>query len=155
MSAASELTIGIDVSGTRFAIAAFRPDDTSLAFTQRLTAGRQYELIREAVRDMAAEIGEPNAVAIEQPWFGRFPKSAYIHGMSVARAEDACRAQWRHAPIRFMQPKEWRRLAGVGGGASKERVDEFVRGFGFMPQDQDSADAACVAIAAWVESFGE
>jgi len=147
------VAIGIDVSATRFAIAAYSPGKIALCFMQRLTAGRQYELIREAVRDMHSEVPEPTAVGIEQPWFGRFPKAAYLHGMSVARAEDACRAQWRHAPIRFYQPKEWRRLSGVGGGASKGAVAEFAVELGFLPKNQDEADAALVAAACFFDQL--
>jgi Holliday junction resolvasome RuvABC endonuclease subunit len=58
--------------------------------------------------------------------------------------------------VRFFQPSEWRRIAGVGGRASKERVMEFVgEEFGFTPGSQDEADAACVSIAMWIEAFGE
>lgn len=151
-----EVTIGIDVSGTRVAVAAFsHSSGIAISINQRLTAGRQYELIRQCMRDMYAEVGEVQAIGIEQPHFG-FPKAAYTHGMSVARAEDASRAQWPYAPIRFFQPTEWRRIAGVGGRATKERVKEFVRDeFGFTPKIIDESDAACVAIAMWVEAFGE
>lgn len=150
-----EVVVGIDVSGTRIAFAVYaHPGLITVTETHRLTAGRQYELIREALRSASEEAIEPGFIGIEQPHFG-FPKAAYMHGMAVARTEDACRATWRHAPIRFFQPTEWRRIAGVGGRASKERVDEFVRGFGFAPKTQDEADAACVALAMWVEAFGD
>lgn len=156
MSTRDELAIGIDVSGTRIAVAAFsHPHYVNFAITQRLTAGKQYDLIKHALREMAAEVGEPNIVGIEMPFLG-FPKSAFIHGQCVARTEDACRAVWPHAPQRFMQPSEWRKIAGVGGKASKERVAEFVRDeFMFTPKNQDEADAACIAIATWVEAFGD
>lgn len=148
--------IGIDVSGTRIAWAVFDYEaEIAECEVYRLTAGRQYELIREGLRDAKGVAPEPAHIGIEQPHFG-FPKSAYVHGMAVARCEDACRSLWRHAPMRFFQPKEWRRIAGVGGGASKERVKEFVTDeFGFTPTSQDEADAACVAVAMWVEAFGE
>ncbi|MGB1525955.1 MAG: hypothetical protein ACPG9N_00065 [Miltoncostaeaceae bacterium] len=150
-----ELTVGIDVSGTRIAYAVYaHPGLITVSATHRLTAGRQYELIREALREARGEAGEPGAIGIEQPHFG-FPKAAYMHGMAVARTEDACRAVWRHAPVRFFQPSEWRRIAGVGGRASKERVMEFVKGFGFKPKTQDEADAAAVALAMWVEEYGD
>ena len=144
------------MSGTRFAIAAYaHPGLLKFTTTKKLTAGRQYELIRECVLEVAAEVGEPGYVGIEQPFFG-FPKSAYMHGMVVARAEDACRAVWRHAPIRFFQPSEWRRACGVGGKATKAEVKEFVTAnFGFRPANQDEADAAAVAVAMWIEGFAE
>lgn len=150
-----EIVIGIDVSFRRFAIAAYaHPGLVTVTRNVPLTAGRQYELIRQAVKDMAAEVGEPGFVGIEQPHFG-FPKAAYKHGMAVARTEDAVRSVWRHAPQRFFQPTEWRRIAGVGGRASKERVAEFVREFGFKPVTEDESDAACVALAMWVEAYGD
>jgi len=148
--------VGIDVSGTRMAWAVF-DYEAELAECQvyRLTAGKQYELICEGLRDAKRITPEPSFIGIEQPHFG-FPKAAYIHGMAVARSEDACRALWRQTPVRFFQPTEWRRIAGVGGRASKERVREFVSDeFGFSPQTQDEADAACVAIAMWIEDQGE
>lgn len=148
--------IGIDISGTRLAWAVFDYDgEVAECEVYRLTAGRQFELIREGLRDAKRVAPEPTHIGIEQPHFG-FPKSAYIHGMAVGRCEDACRSLWRHAPVRFFQPSEWRRIAGVGGRASKERVMEFVRDeFGFAPHTQDEADAACVSIAMWIEGHGE
>lgn len=153
--ATPEYTIGIDVSGTRIAYAVYsHPGLVTVTDTHRLTAGRQYELILEALKEAREECPEPGFIGIEQPHFG-FPKAAYMHGMAVARTEDACRSVWRHAPIRFFQPSEWRRIAGVGGRASKERVNEFVRGFGFAPKNLDESDAAAVSLAMWVEAFGD
>ena len=123
-----ELTVGIDVSGTRIAYAVYaHPGLITVSATHRLTAGRQYELIREALREARGEAGEPGAIGIEQPHFG-FPKAAYMHGMSVARTEDACRAVWRHAPVRFFQPSEWRRIAGGGGRAGGDLLGGGVDG---------------------------
>lgn len=152
---ASEITLGIDVSGTRIAYALYsNPGLITQSQTHRLTAGRQYELIREALKEARSEVPEPGFIGIEQPHFG-FPRAAYMHGMAVARTEDACRSVFPHAPIRFFQPSEWRRISGVGGRATKERVDEFVRGFGFAPKTQDEADAAAIALAMWVEACEE
>lgn len=149
------IAVGIDVSYRRFAIAAYaHPGALVLTRNVPLTAGRQYELIREAMREFRDEIPEVGFVGIEQPHFG-FPKAAYMHGMVVGRTEDAARSVWRHAPQRFFQPSEWRRICGVGGRASKEKVEEFVRGFGFLPKTQDESDAAAIALAMWVEAYGD
>ncbi len=148
--------VGIDISGTRLAWAVFDYEgEVAECEMYRLTAGKQYQQIREGLRDAKKFAPEPAHIGIEQPHFG-FPKSAYIHGMAVGRCEDACRSLWRDTPVRFFQPSEWRRIAGVGGRASKERVMEFVgEEFGFTPGSQDEADAACVSIAMWIEAFGE
>jgi len=152
----SSPVVGIDISGTRIAWAVFDyEDEIARCEMTRISAGRQAEQIREALRDAKRVAKEPAWVGIEQPHFG-FPRAAYMHGMAVARCEDACRSLWRDAPIRFFQPTEWRKVAGVGGRASKERVKEFVSDeFGFVPGSQDEADAACIAIAMWIEAFGE
>lgn len=152
----NEIAVGIDVSGTRIAVACYsHPGKIKTTCIQRLTAGRQYHLIRECLRQVREEIGDPQAVGIEQPYFG-FPKAAYMHGMVVARTEDACRAVWPHTPQRFYQPSEWRKAAGMSGRATKDEVREFVtKQFGFAPANQDEADAAAISVAMWVEAFGE
>lgn len=148
--------IGIDISGTRLAWAVFDyENEIAECEMYRLTAARQADLIKEGLRDARRVAQEPEYIGIEQPHFG-FPKAAYMHGMAVARCEDACRSVWRHSVLRFFQPSEWRRIAGVGGRASKERVKQYVTDeFGFTPKSQDEADAAAIAVAMWLEAYGE
>ncbi len=148
--------VGIDISGTRLAWAVFDyENEIAECEMYRLTAARQADLIKDGLRDARRVAPEPEFIGIEQPPIG-LPKAADMHGMAGARCEDACRSIWRHAPVRFFQPSEWRRIAGVGGRATKDRVKEFVTDeFGFVPGSQDEADAACIAVAMWVEAFGE
>jgi hypothetical protein len=145
---------GIDVSPTRIAVAVYSPDGTRWARTSPLNEGPQYEAIRDALIAASRENGEPTDVCIEQPALP-FARAAYMAGAVCARTQDAVLGRWPHVVIRWMQPSEWRKIAGLGGRASKHDVYEWSCRMEFDPGDQDQADASAIAYARYVEMVDE
>lgn len=100
---------------------------------------------------------EVQAIYIEQPALPPVsgPKSAYNAGRAVQEAHNSCERRWPHAPIEYLMPSEWRKLAGLPGNASKGDVmglaesigDHVYPGPSSMPQD--AADALLIAVAGW------
>lgn len=111
---------------------------------------------------------EVQAVYIEQPWLSprSGTKSAYSAGRAVSAAQGACERRWPHAPIAFLHPQEWRKLAGIANKGKEPIVLRALElGFGrevpgdqsrvlewVVPGGQDAADAACIARAGWVRN---
>lgn len=146
----SQRVWGIDISPTRIAIAVYGDDGYRWAETTRLNDGRQYERIRDALRSCENGNGEPSDICVEQPALP-FVKATFMAGAVCARLEDAIFGVFPHAIIRWMQPSEWRKIAGMSGRASKDDVYGFSCGIGFDPADQDQADASVIAFARWNE----
>jgi Holliday junction resolvasome RuvABC endonuclease subunit len=98
--------------------------------------------------------GEVQAIYIEQPALPPVsgPKSAYNAGRAVQEAHNACERRWPHAPIEYLQPSEWKKLAGLKGNAKKDLVwrlaDELLGDYRAAPS-QDAADALLIAVAGW------
>jgi hypothetical protein len=145
---------GIDVSPTRIAVAVYSEDGTRWARTSALNKGSQYEAVRDALIEASREHGEPTDVCVEQPALP-FARAAYMAGAVCARTEDAVLGRWPHVVIRWMQPSEWRRIAGLGGRASKQDVFDWSVMMEFNPSDQDQADASAIAYARYVELMDE
>lgn len=154
MSDADSTVWGIDVSPTRVALAVYRPDGYRWSETTSLKDGRQYERLRDALRSCERANGEPSEICIEQPALP-FVKATFMAGAVCARLEDAVFGLFPHAVIRWMQPSEWRKIAGMSGRASKDEVMAFAIAAGFEPEDQDQADAGVVALARWNEILQE
>jgi hypothetical protein len=148
---------GIDISPTRIAVAVYTTGGKH-AKTYPLTNGPgQYTEIRDALIDVARSEwvwGEPTDVCIEQPALP-FAKAAFWAGAACARTEDAVLGRWPHVVIRWMQPAEWRKIAGIGGRATKDEVKAWSHELGFAPEDQDQADASLIAYARYVELYEE
>ena len=141
---------GIDIQPTRIAIAVYGDDGYRWSETYRLNKGRQYDLLRDALRAAGKQNDEPSDICIEQPALP-FVKATFNAGAVCARLEDALFATWPHAVLRWMQPSEWRKIAGLSGRASKEEVAVHAASIGFAPMDQDQADAGIIALARWNE----
>ena len=146
-------TWGIDVSPTRIAIAVYSDAGKRWANTYPLNhVADQYSAIRDALTDAGNHNGEPTDVCIEQPALP-FARAAYMAGAVCARTQDAILGRWPHVIIRWMQPSEWRKIAGIGGRASKDEVKAWSFEEGFTPDDQDQADASAIAYARHVEIY--
>lgn len=112
---------------------------------------------REALRvvdERLSRIGHTvAAVYIEQPALppASGPKSAFNAGRAVQEVLVAARRRWPHADgPHFLQPSEWRKLAGLNGRATKADIRfaaEWLMSEVFGPKRQDAADALCVALA--------
>lgn len=145
---------GIDVSPTRIAVAVYSEAGTRWTETSPLNEGPQYEAVRDALVSASRANGEPTDVCIEQPALP-FARAAYMAGAVCARTQDAVLGRWPHVVIRWMQPSEWRRIAGLGGRATKQEVFDWSLAFGFDPADQDQADASAIAYARYIEMMDE
>lgn len=142
---------GIDVSPKRIAIAVYSESGKRWSGTYPLNhIPDQYTAIRDALLDARKHNEEPTDICIEQPALP-FARAAYMAGAVCARTQDAVFGRWPHVIIRWMQPTEWRKIAGIGGRASKDEVMAWSIGAGFSPDDQDQADASAIAYARHVE----
>ena len=144
---------GIDISPTRIAIAAYG-DTNRYANTWKLDHKvelAQYKGIRDALVSCAyANGGRPEHICIERPAYP-FLKAAFSAGMVCGRLEDAIFGRWDDVVVRWMQPAEWRKLAGLSGRATKDEVMAWSFDEGYDPKDQDQADASAIAFARWNE----
>lgn len=138
--------------------------------------GWQHQQVARALRrvadvalwDSSNPRGEVQLVYIEQPWLAprSGTKSAYSAGRAVQAVQAEVERRWPHAPIEYVQPSEWRKLAGVSQ-KGKEAVVLRALDLGFgvevmhdqscvlsweIPGGQDAADAACIAYAGWVRN---
>lgn len=99
---------------------------------------------------------ELQAVYIEMPALppGSGTKGAFNAGRAVQAVSDEVGSLWPWAPVEYLQPAEWRKLAGLKGNASKQDVWEHV----FLEigprhldmgsiSEQDACDAICIAVA--------
>ena len=146
---------GIDVSPTRIAIAIYGGDKRWSGTYALNKDNDQYTSIRNALIDAVRNANtEPTDICIEQPALP-FARAAYMAGAVCARTEDAVLGRWPHVILRWMQPSEWRKIAGAGGRASKDEVMAHSFELGFDPADQDQADASLIAYARYVEIHEE
>lgn len=103
---------------------------------------------------------EVQAVYIECP-ISRFPGMAYDEGRAVGMTQGEVERRWPHAPIEYLMPSEWRKLACLRGNASKADVMDAASalflaaemrgagGDGLDIEHQDAADALLIAVAGW------
>lgn len=146
---------GIDVSPKRIAIAVYSPAGKRWSETTALNTGDDaYALIREALVSASRANSEPSDICIEQPALP-FARAAFMAGAVCARTEDAIFGRWPHAVLRWMQPAEWRKAAGMSGRATKDEVMAWSIEAGFAPDDQDQADASAIAVARYNEIMDE
>jgi len=142
---------GIDISPNRIAVAVYGGNPRHRwSETTNLKDGRQYTRIRDALRSCDVANGEPTDITIEKPALP-FINATFMAGAVCARLEDALFNLYPHAIIRWMQPSEWRKIAGLSGRASKEEVMFYAVQNGYDPADQDQADAGVIALAGWNE----
>ena len=143
---------GIYISPTRIAIAIYGGVRYSETWQlDHKTELAQYQGIRDALIECSDAAGEsPKHICIERPAYP-FLKAAFSAGMVCGRLEDAIFGSWDDVVIRWMQPAEWRKLAGLSGRATKDEVMAWSFEEGYEPDDQDQADASAIACARWNE----
>ncbi len=122
--------------------------------------GWQHEQVAKALRVVAVTAGgmwtieaEIQAVYIEEP-ISRFPGMAYKEGRAIGCVQAEVERRWPWAPIAYLVPAEWRKLAGLKGNASKTevwaRAAASMSGILHVPDlPQDAADALLIAVAGW------
>ena len=90
---------------------------------------------------------QPDAVAVEQPFFAKNARSALAIGRAQAIALLA--AAGRGIPTYEYTPAQIKQRVSNYGASSKEQIQEMVRlqlGLSEVPQPNDAADALAVAI---------
>jgi len=90
---------------------------------------------------------QPDAVAVEQPFTAKNPKSALAVGQAQAVAILAAANQG--IPTYEYTPARVKQSVANYGGSSKEQIQEMVRlqlGLAEIPQPNDAADALAVAL---------
>jgi Holliday junction resolvasome RuvABC endonuclease subunit len=111
----------------------------------------------QVIWDSANPRGEVQAVYIECP-ISRFPGMAYDEGRAVGETQAEVERRWPHAPIEYLMPSEWKKLAGLKGNASKGEVwaqagriliKSGKPGNETARMQQDAADALLIAVAGW------
>ena len=125
----------------------------------------EFPTINETAASIESRIGRPprdvrgeiQAVYIEQPALPPVSgtKSAYSAGRAVQAVHGEVERRWPWADIQYLQPGEWRKLAGLPGNASKAdvmttAVDAMYRATGVLHtnvETQDAADALLIALA--------
>lgn len=164
----TSLILGIDVSPRRLGwglvnLVTGEPVACGMKLLNLPNHGWSHQQTAWAFRQIPLGGGEVEAVFIEQPALPPVsgPKSAYNAGRAVQEAHNACERRWPHAPIEYLMPSEWRKLACLRGNASKADVMDAASalflaaemrgagGDGLDIEHQDAADALLIAVAGW------
>lgn len=172
------LVAGFDVSPNRMGWGLVRLDDGSpvacgMENIDLPSAGwkhQQLAVALGAVERALPDDGEVSICFLEQPWLSprSGTKSAYSAGRAVQAAQAEVERRWPWAPIEYLQPAEWKSLAGVNTGMTMDDIYPVARPpypdlkalkpgiyvracrLGFAPgEHQDAADAGCIAVAGW------
>jgi Holliday junction resolvasome RuvABC endonuclease subunit len=118
-----------------------------------------HERVHHALRAIDVSVDDQSmeiqAVYVEQPGLPPISgtKSAYNAGRAVQSIHDEVQRRWPHAPIEFLMPTEWRKLAGLPGNAKKPEVMIYsLELLGAVPgatrkRSQDAADGLLIAVA--------
>ncbi len=121
-------------------------DYNALTCRQRSPIGERLSYIYNQLSQVMARY-QPDAVAVEQPFVAKNPRTALMLGKAQAAAILA--AANRGIPTYEYTPAQIKRVVTNYGASSKEQVQEMVRlqlGMAEVPQPNDAADALAVAI---------
>lgn len=147
------IALGVDVSTKRLAIAGLRADGSITSHALSLDPNRRgAHRLREARTTAWAvldgyRLQEACAVVVEIPWAAN--KSSFALLSVAAVVLEAAQAALPGAVVMDVPTPTWK-LETVGhGNATKAEVMGHVRGLGYEGEDQDVADALCMAQVAW------
>ncbi len=121
-------------------------DYNALTCRQRSPIGERLSYIYNQLSQVMARY-QPDAVAVEQPFVAKNPRTALAIGKAQAAAILA--AANRGIPTYEYTPAQIKQVVTNYGASSKEQVQEMVRlqlGMAEVPQPNDAADALAVAI---------
>jgi Holliday junction resolvasome RuvABC endonuclease subunit len=140
--------LGIDPSSRRIAVAAITDTGDIGHHVQIIPDGhkgaRRLHLIRRVMLDSLRAYGRPEVVVVEVPWSPR--PSVVLHQISGVLLEVAQEA-FPCAVVIDMPTQVWKRDSVGPGNASKAQVLAHAHGLGLIGNDQDVADALCMAQA--------
>ncbi|MBI4283539.1 MAG: crossover junction endodeoxyribonuclease RuvC [Chloroflexi bacterium] len=146
--------LGID-PGTRvmgYGVIESRDDKTTLIDCGALIAperspiGERLSFLYHKLAEIISNY-PPDAVAVEQPFIAKNPKSALAIGMAQAVAILA--AANKKIPTYEYTPAQVKQRVASYGASSKEQIQEMVKlqlGLSQVPQPNDAADALAVAL---------
>lgn len=148
------ICIGIDPSSKRIAVAALADDGDidhhvrriapNLRGAQRLTAIRG-----GLVRDLISRYDRPLVIVVEIPWANPKSGSSFVL-MSIAGVLlEAAQNAHPDSVVIEMPTQVWKADSVGNGNASKAAVLEHAQALGMRGDDQDVADALCMAQAGW------
>jgi len=153
-SLAKMRVLGIDPGTIRMGYGVVESQDSGIALidygalsvSERSPIGERLSFLYNELLDIIRR-HQPEAVAVEQPFVAKNPRSALAIGRAQAIALLAAANKgipaFEYTPTRIKQ-----RVANYGG-SSKEQVQEMVRlqlGLEEVPQPNDAADALAAAI---------
>jgi Holliday junction resolvasome RuvABC endonuclease subunit len=152
------LTVGIDASPRRIGWAVNIAGDIILADTWHVDKIRDIRDRREAwlhIRD-AIRTAERvhhrdlHRIAIEDSYLGPNKKGSLDLARTIGHVEAWAIVSYPYVSLTRMPAATWRSLCGISGrgkDASLEYANQYRKQYGIV-DDQDTADAICIAIAA-------
>lgn len=144
------ITFGIDVSTKRVAIACFGDgihDVASVDVKQDGRGARRLVRVRRAaLRAARGHAHYPDLIAVEDANIGAGANKPLIQAVGVVLE---AMAYAYTCPVLEVPIGTWKKAALGRGNAVKVDVWEGSLAHGFAPENQDEADAAMVAVAAW------
>lgn len=143
--------LGVDVSTNKIALVALDTEGDLKAYNVPVMPGQhgavRLRQVRAAVRAaLQGRFPTVHAAMVEIPWAKRGSSFALlsIAGVCLEAVQSV-----HHGAVVFDVPTQTWKLESVGhGNATKAQVAEHARGLGLLGDDQDQADACCLAQAA-------
>ena len=143
-------TFGIDVSTKRIAIACYGDgvaDVGSVDIKQDVRgAARLVRVRRAALKAARRHVHYPSLIVVEDANVGAAANKPLIQAVGVVLE---AMAYAYTCPVAESPIGTWKKAALGRGNAVKADVWEGALAHGFAPENQDEADAACVAVAAY------
>jgi Holliday junction resolvasome RuvABC endonuclease subunit len=145
------IALGADVSTKKIALAALRDDGTfklhNIAVIDARGARRLMQ-VRAAVRvAVMGRFPETAVAAVEIPWAASASSFSLLAIAAVTL--EAIQAAVPGAVVLDVPTQTWKKDSVGHGNASKADVLAHAQGLGYQGDDQDSADALCMAQGAW------
>lgn len=156
------IALGIDVSSTKIAIAGIRDNGRLSTHALPLIEGAVGARRLREVRDVCWAIlstyaRDATCVCVEIPWASSKGGSSFVLLSIAAVALEASQASMPGAVVMEVPTPSWKVETVGSGNATKDDVMAHVRGLGYDGQDQDVADALCLAQCArerWTRAAG-
>lgn len=140
------IALGIDLSVRKLAIGGLRDDGTLTHHAFALDASlrgadRLVSLRRIAVAGLAPYASQAHVVLVEDVWRGELQRMAAV-------VEEAAKSTIPGAMVICLRPSQWKVWAIGHGDATKDALMAHAHRRGYDGDDQDIADALCMASGA-------
>lgn len=147
------IALGIDVSSTKIACGAIDDNGDILtavgSIATRLRGAHRLVEVRTTTIALAAAFHDAHIAIVEIPW-ARTASSFVL--LSIAGVVlEALQTALPYAVVLERPTSTWKANSVGFGNATKHEVMEHAHGIGYEGDDQDVADAVCMASAAWAE----